>query len=317
MNTAFESRLRDVAAEVEAALDALLPQVSGAEARVCEAMRYAALGPGKRLRPFFLIETGRLLGAEAGAALRAAAALECVHAYSLVHDDLPCMDDDDLRRGRPTAHKAFDEATAVLAGDALLTLAFELLADPATHGNAAVRAELVLALAQAAGARGMVGGQMVDIALSGKVGTGVPSDSASIKHSGLENADAADIAVVTTMQRMKTGALIVYAFEAAAIIAGADPVRRAALMAYGADIGLMFQMVDDLLDAEGSADVVGKATGKDAEAGKANFVTLLGVGETRARVEALAVRCLEHLSVFGDAARVLRDAVAFVVGRKL
>jgi farnesyl diphosphate synthase len=324
----FDDHLAATVARFEAALTDLLPGETGPEARVIAAMRYAALGPGKRLRPFFLIEAGALLGADAAACIRAAAALECVHAYSLVHDDLPCMDDDDLRRGRPTTHRAFDEATAVLAGDALLTYAFELLADPATHPDAAIRADLVLALARAAGARGMVGGQMVD--MMGHTGV-IPGDQLETRDpekepalgpgasplgraQGLGRDDSFNC--ITTMQRMKTGALIRVAFEMGCIIARADADTTAALCGYADDIGLAFQMVDDLLDAEGSADVVGKATGKDAAAGKVNFVTLLGVDETRKRVAALAGSALGHLARFDGRADILRDAIPHITVRK-
>jgi farnesyl diphosphate synthase len=291
----LEARLKETAERVQTALDGLLPKEQGSETRLLGAIRYAALGGGKRLRPFFTIEAGRIFDADEGSLLRAACAIECVHTYSLVHDDLPAMDDDDLRRGRPTLHREYDEATAILAGDALLTFAFELLADPATHPDPQMRCKLIAGLAKASGAQGMVAGQAADMA-----GADIGSD----------------LIAVTRMNRLKTGALINFAIDAGALIGAASEAEKTALSRYAHDVGLAFQMRDDLLDAEGVVRDTGKAVGKDKDRGKVNFVTVLGADATRERIAMLASQAKAHLALFGARARVLLDAVDFIVERR-
>ena len=279
----------------DAVLDRLLAAPSGLEARVYDAMRYSALAPGKRLRPLLVLASARLFGVARRSALQVAAAIEMVHAYSLIHDDLPAMDDSDLRRGRPTCHKEFDEATAVLAGDGLLTMAFEVLADPDTHGDSAVRCELVAALASAAGSAGMVGGQMIDL---------------------IAEKQALDIGAITRLQRMKTGALIAFSCEAGGILAKAASELRTALRGYAHDLGLAFQIADDLLDVEGSAAETGKPVGADAAAGKATFVSILGAERARAQAELLIDQAVAHLDLFEQRAELLRQVARFVVNRR-
>jgi len=288
-------RLSEAARLVEASIESLLPEGSGPERPLFEAMRYATLGGGKRLRPYLTLTVAELFGTPAPRALRVAAAVEMLHCYSLVHDDLPAMDDDDLRRGRPTCHVAFDEATAILAGDALLTLAFDVLADPLTHDDPGVRVDLVRGLAAAAGARGMVAGQMVDLA---------------VEH------QTVDVATIERLQALKTGALITFSAESGAIVGEAGVDKRRAIVRYGRDLGFAFQIIDDLLDAEGDETAVGKAVGKDAAAGKATLVAAIGASAARARAEDLASQAIESLSGFGQPADALRDVARFVVTRR-
>ena len=284
-----------VARIVETALDILLPAPEGAEARLCEAMRYATLGGGKRLRAFLVMETAALFSVSETCAARVAASIEMLHAYSLVHDDLPAMDDDDLRRGKPSTHRAFDEATAILAGDALQARAFEVLGEPDTHSDPQARCELVAALAAAAGARGMAGGQMIDMMTEGQT---------------------LDGPAVTRLQALKTGRLIQYAAEAGAILGRAPSHQRHLLAAYGRDLGAAFQIADDLLDAEGSTEETGKTAGKDAAAGKATMVAILGPERARAHAEMLAGQAANHLESFAERGALLRALAAFVVLRR-
>ena len=292
LDPGFEQRLNEVADRITVALDQLIPPASGPEAQLMRAMRHGALSKGKRLRPFITIEVGRMFGAQEKALLRGAAAVECMHAYSLIHDDLPCMDDDDYRRGQPTVHKAFNEATAVLAGDALQALAFEIMASPETHRDALMRCKL----AYASGARGMVGGQMIDM----------------FPVAGGEE----PLQILTRMQRLKTGALITLAGEVGALLGGALETERHAISGYTNDLGLAFQIVDDLLDVEGDPEILGKAADKDQRAGKVNFVSLLGVEGAQDRVRYLAAQAKQHLASFGSRASSLLHTVDFVLNRR-
>jgi farnesyl diphosphate synthase len=301
----FQDRLGAVAQETEALLDRLLAlaPVEGERARparLLEAMRYASLGGGKRLRPFLVVESAALFAVPRQRALMAGAALECVHCYSLAHDDLPAMDNDDLRRGRPTTHKAFDEATAILAGDGLLTFAFDILARPETHSDAGVRLELVLALARAAGLGGMVGGQMLDLAAEGRFDASPPA---------LGEQD------VKTLQAMKTGALLRFGCLAGTILGQANASQRSALDRYGSALGEAFQIADDLLDLEGDPATVGKATGKDAAAHKATLVGVLGPDAARRRLDSLVAEAQSALAAFGSNGDVLKAAARFVATR--
>lgn len=301
----FSARLDAAASDIDQLLGDLLsgnPAESeiARPARLIEAMRYASLSGGKKLRPFLVIETAALFDVPRERALMAGAALECVHCYSLVHDDLPAMDNDDLRRGRPTTHRAFDEATAILAGDSLLTLAFDVLGRPKTHPDASVRIELVTQLARAAGIGGMAGGQMLDLAAEGRFD---------------DQRSALDEKSVLMLQAMKTGALLRFACIAGAVLGNAAESQRAALTHYGEKLGAAFQIADDLLDVEGDAATVGKATGKDAATGKATLVGILGVPAARERLTQLVADAHDALSAFGERADILKAAARFVANR--
>jgi farnesyl diphosphate synthase len=300
----FDRRLSQCAADTEALLEHLLTAVPAAgeterPARLVEAMRHAALGGGKRLRPFLVVETAALFEVPRERALMAGAALECIHCYSLVHDDLPAMDDDDLRRGRPTVHKAFDEATAILAGDALLTIAFDIVARPETHPDPAVRIALSGALARASGIGGMAGGQMLDLAAEGRFGKATLG-----------------AAEIRTLQSMTTGALLRFGCIAGALLGGAGEDAARGLERYGVALGEAFQIADDLLDVEGDAAEMGTAAGKDAAAGKATFVGALGSEGARARLRHLVGEAEAALAPFGAAGAVLCAAARFVADRR-
>jgi farnesyl diphosphate synthase len=300
------ARLAHTAGEIEALLDALLGDTVGEgeiarPARLLAAMRHGALGGGKRLRPFLSVETARLFGVAPAQALRAGAAVELIHCYSLVHDDLPAMDNDDTRRGRPTVHKAYDEATAMLAGDTLLTLAFEVLADPATHPSGEVRAALVLALARASGLGGMAGGQMLDLTAEGRFETGA---AASLTETEIRR-----------LQAMKTGALLAASVEIGAVLGSASAMQRAALAAYGRALGAAFQVADDILDVEASPEQLGKATAKDQDKGKATLVSALGLDAAKRERDGLSAQAVAALEDFGAEADVLRAAARFAAER--
>ncbi len=287
----FELRLKQTATAVNGLLDGLLPDMPGSRLR--DAMRYAVLGQGKRLRPFLVMESAGLFDVKPACALRVGAALEALHCYSLVHDDLPAMDNDDLRRGQPTAHRKFDEATAILAGDGLLTFAFEVLSDVATHPSAEVRVRLVSALARAAGEAGMVGGQMLDIEA--------------------ETSGFADYAAIARMQAGKTGALFRFACEAGALLSEAD---AAPLRQYADGIGLAFQIADDILDVESSAEALGKATQKDSGKGKSTFVDLLGLDGAKLEAQKLVEQACAALSIYGGKADMLKATAQFIIARR-
>ncbi|QZP07205.1 polyprenyl synthetase family protein [Caenibius sp. WL] len=286
--------LAQIASDIDSLFDSLLPIPDDKHARLIEAMRYAAIGGGKRLRPLLLVATAEMYGVHRAAAMRAACAIEAIHVYSLIHDDLPCMDDDDLRHGRPTVHKAFDEATAVLAGDSLHAMAFAILSDEATSGDPFVRSELVQTLALAAGAHGMAGGQMIDMAAE---------------------IEEFDLHTITRLQQLKTGALLAASVEMGAIIGRIPPEGRAHLRAYARDIGLAFQIVDDLLDYEGDEAKAGKALRKDAGKGKQTFVSLLGAQRARDQAEMLVAQASDHLANHGTEARLLRALARYIVER--
>jgi farnesyl diphosphate synthase len=290
----LSGELARIAQDVDAVFDVLLPIPPDPRARLVEAMRYAAIGGGKRLRPLLLCATASLFGVDRDAALRAAVALESIHVYSLVHDDLPCMDDDALRHGKPTLHVAFDEATAVLAGDALHDFAFETLADPATSADPFVRIELVRALGLASGFQGMAGGQMMDL---------------------VAETSEFDLPTVTRLQQLKTGALLGASVEMGAILGRVQPEGRIHLRGYARDIGLAFQIADDLIDHEGDAEVAGKAVGKDARAGKETFVSLLGAARAREQAQMLVEQAVAHLANYGAEADILRAVARYIIER--
>ena len=301
----FTDRLTATARDIETLLDRLLsPTALASEtvrpSRLVAAMRHGALDGGKRLRPFLVVETAALFDVGRAGALMAGAALELIHCYSLVHDDLPAMDNDDLRRGRPTVHKAFDDATAILAGDALLTLAFDVMARAEVHPDAAVRTVLVLELARASGLGGMAGGQMLDLAAEGR----------------FENKRTLGEKEIITLQAMKTGALIRFACNAGAILGKADAAARTNIARYGSAIGQAFQIADDLLDVEGDTKTLGKAAGKDAAAGKATLVAALGVDRARGRLNELVEEASAALASFGEKSDTLRAAARFIAERR-
>lgn len=283
-----------IADAMDRQFDLLLPIPDDPRRRLFEAMRHATIGGGKRLRPLLVMASCGLFHVDADAAMRVATAIECIHVYSLVHDDLPAMDNDDMRRGKATVHKAFDEATAILAGDSLHALAFELLADEATHSDPFVRSELVLELARASGPDGMAGGQMMDLEAERM---------------------AYDLQTVTRLQQLKTGALIGFCLEAGAIMGRLPPEGRAPLRGYARDIGLAFQIADDILDIEGSETVAGKALGKDAGKGKATFLSVLGTERARMQARALVDQAIAHLGHYGNEADLLRDIARYTIER--
>ena len=290
----LKSALDVMGADMDRLFDSLLAIPPDPRAKLYEAMRYAAIGGGKRLRPLLVTAACGLFHIDRERALRVGLAVECIHVYSLIHDDLPCMDDDDLRRGKPTLHRAFDAATAILAGDCLHALAFEVLADPATHEDPFVRSELVADLARASGPAGMAGGQMMDLA----------AEEMSL-----------DIAAITRLQQLKTGALIGFCLEAAAIMGRVPGDGRRSLRGYARDVGLAFQIADDLLDAEGEEQKAGKRLGKDGQAGKETFISLLGPERARQQAQLLVEQAVQHLHVFGAEADLLRAVARFAVER--
>jgi len=291
----FTASLSRSAEIVDAVLQRALPQPAGLHGRIHEATRYAVFAGGKRLRPFLVLQSAGLFNAKPAGAARTAAAIEAVHTYSLVHDDLPCMDDDDLRRGRPTTHRAFDEATAVLAGDALLTIAFEILAHKSTHDSGEVRARLIARLAEAAGSNGMIGGQMIDMQAPSRAFG--PDD-------------------VILLQCLKTGALFEYACEAGAILAETDDIEQERLRHYARDLGLAFQIADDLLDVTGTTEQLGKTAGKDVEQGKATLVSVYGLDGARKEATRLAGNAARLLDGYGDRAKLLKELPHFIVDRE-
>ncbi len=288
--------LRRVQEEIDSVFDACLTVPDDTRARLVEAMRYAAIGGGKRVRPLLLVSTAEMYGVDRDAALRAGAAVEAIHVYSLIHDDLPCMDDDALRHGRPTLHKAYDEATAVLAGDALHALAFELLTDQGTSADPFVRSDLIATLGSASGMNGMAGGQMMDMV----------ADEDGVEY---------DLQSITRLQQLKTGALLAASVEMGAILGRVPPEGRTHLRAYARDVGLAFQIADDLLDVEGDSEKAGKALRKDEKQGKQTFVTLMGAEKARWQAQVLVDQAIGHLGSHGSEANLLRALARFVIER--
>ena len=290
----LKEALADVGEDIDRRLDTILAIPDDPRRDLYEAMRHAAIGGGKRLRPLLVYATSKLFGVDRDCAGRVGVAIECIHVYSLIHDDLPAMDDDDMRRGKPTVHKAYDEATAILAGDSLHALAFEVLADIETHPDPFVRAELVLDLARAAGPSGMAGGQMMDL----------EAEKSTF-----------DLPTITRLQALKTGALIASAVEMGAILGKLSPEGRTPLRGYARDIGLAFQIADDLLDVEGDEAAVGKALRKDGDAGKETFVSLLGLERAREQARLLVDQAIAHLNHYGPEADLLREIARFILER--
>ena len=292
--TSLNEAIAQVAADVDALFDELLAVPDDPRQRLFEAMRHAAIGGGKRLRPLLVVASASIFNVARSYAVRAGTAVEAIHVYSLVHDDLPCMDDDDMRRGKPTVHKAFDEATAVLAGDSLHALAFEILADPATHPDPFTRGEMIATRATASGPDGMAGGQMMDL----------EAEKSNF-----------DLPTVTRLQALKTGALIAASVEIGAILGHVAPEGRTHLRGYARDIGLAFQIVDDIMDVEGDEALAGKALGKDADAGKATFVSLMGLDRAKQQAEMLVEQAISHLASYGHEADLLRAIARYVLER--
>jgi farnesyl diphosphate synthase len=291
----LQAAIDDVAATVSKTMEHLLPQTDDAEGYLYDAMRFSSLGGGKRLRPFLVMQSAKLFNVDPTRAKRAAAALEFIHCYSLVHDDLPAMDDADTRRGKPSTHRKFDEATAILAGDALQALGFEILSDNQTHDDPRVRCQLISALAKAAGGHGMCGGQMLDL---------------------IGETEEFDMGTISRLQRLKTGMLMAFACEAGGILGKADESQRKALRGYAHDLGLAFQVTDDILDVEGDENDTGKPANQDEAAGKATFVSTLGKEQARMRAEMLIAQACRHLHVFGDRANMLKKFAHYVLERR-
>lgn len=292
----LKQELQDTSDRVNKTITRLLPETDRPESRLFDAMRHGVLNGGKRLRPFLCIQSAKLFNVDEARARRVATAIEFVHCYSLIHDDLPAMDDSDLRRGKPSTHKAFDEATAILAGDALLTLAFEVLSINDTHEDPRVRCELIRSLAQASGGQGLCGGQILDL---------------------MGETEEFDLGTISRLQRMKTGKLMAFACESGAILGRSDEPHRKALVNYAHDLGLAFQVTDDILDVEGNVVELGKETGQDNDAGKSTFVSTMGKDQAKSRAEMLIAQAKRHLHVFGDRADTLKELADYVLERRV